>query len=308
MEPRPVARREVKILGAPMDLGANRRGTDMGPSALRVARLQSKLEKLGHSVEDLGNVFSPTVETKVAKHPGLYYLDEIVQVCETIARRVEKVAASGQFPLVLGGDHSCALGTVGGLVRAGGRVGVVWVDAHTDFNTTETTETGNIHGMPLASLCGIGDPRLVDIAGPGAKLRPDDVSLVGIRDVDREEARLLKKAGVGVWTMRDIDERGMKRVMAEAIDRATANADRLHISLDVDSIDPAHAPGVGTAVPGGLSFREAHLGMELVAESPKFGSMEVVEVNPLLDEKNRTAELATDLVASALGKRILWDS
>ena len=300
-----LAPRAVRILGAPMDLGGNRRGTDMGPSALRTARLEAKLERLGHDVEDLGNVFAPTVETKVSKHAGLHYLDEIVQVCETIARRVDKVVGLGQFPLVLGGDHSCAMGTVGGLTKSGQSVGVVWIDAHGDFNTVETSETGNIHGMPLAALCGLGDPRLVDIAFPGRKVDPRHVSLVGLRDIDPEEGKLMRKAGVNFWTMRDVDELGMRRVMADALAAATRDVDRLHVSFDIDSLDPTHAPGVGTPVPGGLSLREAHLAMEMIAEHPRFSSLDLVEVNPLLDERNRTAELATDLVASALGKRIL---
>lgn len=298
--------RSVRILGAPMDLGGNRRGTDMGPSAMRTARLAAKLERLGHDVEDLGNVFAPTVETKVSKHAGLHYLDEIVQVCETIARRVEKVAVAGQFPLVLGGDHSCAMGTVGGLAKNGQTVGVVWVDAHGDFNTVETSETGNIHGMPLAALCGLGDPRLVDLGFPGRKVDPRNVSLVGLRDIDKEEGKLMRKAGVHFWTMRDVDELGMRRVMTEALAASGGSGvDRVHVSFDIDSVDPTHAPGVGTPVPGGLSLREAHLAMEIVSEHPRFASLEMVEVNPLQDEKNRTAELATDLIASALGKRIL---
>lgn len=297
----------VKIIGAPMDLGASRRGTDMGPSALRVARLGPRLERLGHNVEDLGNVYSPTVETKTAKHTSLLYADEIIRVCDTLARRVEKVVQAGDFPLVLGGDHSVAMGTIAGIARGtgGARMGVIWVDAHADFNTTDTSPSGNIHGMPLAASCGLGDPKLTAIGGINPKVRPENVVIVGLRDVDPEEAVLLKKAGVTTFTMREIDERGIRRVMEDALDVACRGVQHLHVSFDADSVDPEDAPGVGTPVPGGLTYREAHLAMEMASEVPYFKSLEIVEVNPLMDERNRTAELMVGLAASALGKRIL---
>lgn len=297
----------VKIIGAPMDLGASRRGTDMGPSALRVARLGPRLERLGHQVEDLGNIYSPTVETKTAKNTSLLYADEIMRVCDTLARRVEKVVQAGDFPLVLGGDHSVAMGTVGGIARAvgGGRVGILWVDAHADFNTTDTSPTGNIHGMPLAAICGIGDPELTGLAGVNPKAKCENAVIVGARDIDPEEGVLLKKAGVTVFTMREIDERGIRRVMEDALDVACRNVAHLHVSFDADSMDPEEAPGVGTPVPGGLTFREAHLAMEMCSEVPFFKSLEFVEVNPLMDERNRTAELMVGLATSAMGKRIL---
>jgi arginase len=297
----------VKIIGAPMDLGASRRGTDMGPSALRVARLGPRIERLGHAVEDLGNVYSPTVETKSATNTSLLYADEIVRVCDTLARRVEKVVAAGEFPLVLGGDHSIAMGTVGGAARAvgSGRVGVVWVDAHGDFNTTDTSPSGNIHGMPFAAICGIGDPKLTGIGSVSPKVRAENAVIVGARDIDPEEGDLLKKAGVTVFTMREIDERGVRRVMEDALDVACRNVAHLHVSFDADVMDPEEAPGVGTPVPGGLTYREAHLAMEMVSEVPFFKSLEFVEVNPLMDERNRTGELMVGLAASALGKRIL---
>lgn len=297
----------VKIIGAPMDLGASRRGTDMGPSALRVARLGPRIERLGHSVEDLGNIYSPTVETKTAKHTSLLYADEILRVCDTLARRVEKVVAAGDFPLVLGGDHSIAMGTVGGIARAvgGGRVGMIWVDAHGDFNTTETSPSGNIHGMPHAAICGIGDAKLTDIGGVNPKVKCENSVIVGARDIDHEEGQLIKKAGVTVFTMREIDERGIRRVMEDALDVACRNVSHLHVSFDADSVDPEEAPGVGTPVPGGLTYREAHLAMEMCSEVPFFKSMEMVEVNPLMDVRNRTAELMVGLAASALGKRII---
>jgi arginase len=297
----------VKILGAPMDLGASRRGTDMGPSALRVARLGPRLERLGHDVEDLGNVYSPTVETKTVKHTSLLYADEIIKVCETLARRVERVARAGDFPLVIGGDHSIAMGSAGGVANAldGGRMGIVWVDAHADMNTTDTSESGNIHGMPLAAIAGIGDDRLVNVGGIAPKVATENIAIVGLRDVDAEERRILKKAGVTAFTMRDIDERGIRRVMEDALEAASRNTEWLHVSFDLDSMDPEEAPGVGTPVPGGLTFREAHLAMEMVSEMPTFKSLELVEVNPLLDARNRTAELAVGLTQSAFGKRIL---
>ncbi len=299
--------RDVKIIGAPMDLGASRRGTDMGPSAIRVARLAPKLERLGHRVEDLGNVYSPTVETKTAKHTSLLYADEIIRVCETLSRRVEKVIAAGGFPVVLGGDHSIAMGTVGGVARVNGpaKTGVIWVDAHGDFNTTDTSESGNIHGMPLAALCGLGDDSLVNIGKVAPKANPANCVVVGARDVDAKEGELLRKHGVTVYTMREIDERGIRRVMEDAIRIATDGMTGLHVSFDMDVCDPEEAPGVGTPVPGGLTYREAHLAMEMASECPLLQSMEIVEVNPLLDERNRTAELAVGVIQSALGKRIM---
>ena len=290
-----------------MDLGASRRGTDMGPSAMRVARLGPRIERLGHFVEDLGNIYSPTVETKTAKHTSLLYAEEIIKVCETLARKVEKVVAAGDFPLVMGGDHIIAMGTVGGVARgnSGGRTGVIWVDAHADFNTTDTSPTGNIHGMPLASICGLGDGRLTNIGEVNPKVRPENVVIVGLRDVDPEEAQLLKKAGVTTFTMREIDERGMRRVMEDALDIACSGVSHLHVSFDADSLDPDEAPGVGTPVPGGLTYREAHLAMEMFAEIPHFKSLEIVELNPLMDTGNVTGELMVGLACSALGKRIL---
>jgi len=300
-------RMDVKIIGAPMDLGASRRGTDMGPSALRVARLGPRIERLGHDVEDLGNLYSPTVETKTARHTSLRYADEILKVCDTLARRVEKVVEAGAFPLVLGGDHSIAMGSLGGIARArgAGRAGVIWVDAHGDFNTKDTSPSGNIHGMPLAASCGIGEPELTNIAGVDPKVNANKVVLVGLRDIDPDEAQLMKSAGVTSFTMREIDERGIRRVMEDALEIATRGVDHLHVSFDTDSIDPREAPGVGTPVPGGLTFREAHLAMEMLSEVSLFRSLDIVEVNPLMDERNRTAELMVGLVASALGKRIM---
>lgn len=297
----------VKIIGVPMDLGASRRGTDMGPSALRVARLGPRIQRLGHEVEDLGNIYSPTVETKTAKHTSLLYADEIVRVCETLSRRVEKVVAVDEFPLIIGGDHSIAMGSAGGVARAvgAGRMGVIWIDAHADFNTNDTSPSGNIHGMPLSAICGVGDPKLTNIGGVSPKARPENVVIVGLRDVDHEEGEQLKKAGVTSFTMREIDERGIRRVMEDALSIACNGVEHLHVSFDADSVDPEKAPGVGTPVQGGLTYREAHLAMEMCSEVPFFKSLEIVEVNPLMDQQNRTGELMVGLAASALGKRIL---
>lgn len=296
---------DLKILGVPLDLGANRRGTDMGPSAIRVANVADRLRQLDHDVQDLGNLYTPTAETRTVTHEKLQYLDEIVQVADNIARRVETIADEGSFPLVLGGDHSLSIGSVGGLARTGDRVGLVWVDAHGDFNTPATSPSGNVHGMPLSALVGTGHDALVEAAGVSPKVQPEDAAVVGIRSLDPPEREVIRGSGVTVFTMQDVDTLGMREVMVRALDVATEGTDRLHISLDIDSVDPQEAPGVGTPVPGGLTYREAHLAMELASREGTLGSMDVVEVNPLLDERNRTAELAAELVASALGKKIL---
>ncbi len=296
---------DVKLLGVPLDLGANRRGTDMGPSALRVANVARELRDLGHHVEDLGNLFTPPAETREVKHEGLRYLEEVVQVCDNLARRVSKVLEGDAFPLVIGGDHSLAMGTLGGLARDGSTVGALWIDAHADFNTDETSPSGNIHGMPLAASTGRGHPDLVGVGGVHPKVEEEHAVIVGLRSVDALEATALQESDVTVFTMQDIDSQGMGAVMEQALEVAGEGVDRLHVSLDIDSVDPTRAPGVGTPVQGGLTYREAHLAMELVAEHPRFTSLDVVEVNPLIDERNRTALLAAGLIASAMGKRIL---
>lgn len=295
---------EIHIIGAPVDLGQARRGVDMGPSAIRAAQLEAALEGLGHTVKDEGNIFSPEAETRRVKDQTLRYLDEVVRACESLANRVEKCCKEGAFPLVLGGDHSIAMGTLAGLVRSRGRQGLIWFDAHGDFNTHESTPSGNIHGMPLAAIVGLGHPRLVNLGGPAPKVRPQNVALVGVRNLDPGEKALLRKAGVRVFTMRDIDERRMKRVIHDAIKVASAGTKGVHVSFDTDILDPAVAPGTGTPWPGGVHYREAHLAMELLADSGAVTSAEIVEVNPLLDVNNRTAELAVDLLQSLFGKKI----
>jgi arginase len=297
--------REIAVLGVPMDLGQGRRGVDMGPSALRYGRLEERLERLGHTVRDLGDVDVPTAEELEISHAGpgggMGYLEEIRKACEATAAKLLELAPE-VFPIVLGGDHSIAMGSVTGCSRRL-RTGLVWVDAHGDFNTPASSPSGNIHGMPLATLCGFGDQRLVDIAWTGAKIRPHDVVLIGVRDLDGEERRLMRDAGVTVYTMKEIDRVGLPRVFDETIERL-GGLERLHVSFDADVLDPEIAPGVGTPIPGGLTYREAHLLMELFADSGRVTSLDLVEVNPILDQENRTANTLVGLAASLLGQKI----
>jgi arginase len=299
----------IAILGVPLDLGAGRRGVDMGPSALRLAGLNARLAGLGYRVEDLGNV---NVGQPESSHPGARnarYLPAIAATCRELASQVEKAADAGSFPLVVGGDHSVAVGTVSGMAaswrKRGGRLGVVWLDAHTDMNTPRSSSSGNVHGMPLACLVGEGPRELTHLYDFAPKVEPANVAVVGIRDVDLNEKPIVRKSGVRVFTMRDIDERGMRAVMHDAVAVAGEGTSGIHLSLDMDGVDPREAPGVGTPVRGGFSYREAHLAMEILCDSRLLRSMEVVEVNPILDEANRTAQLAVELVLSAMGKRIL---
>jgi arginase len=287
-----------------MDLGQDRRGVDMGPSAIRYARLEAAIAELGHSVTDLGNARVPLPEL-VETDEGVKHLEEVRRVCAEVAERAEAVISEGLFPIFLGGDHSISIGTVSGVARSAGvRTGVIWLDAHADFNTQDTSPSGNIHGMPLATLTGQGPPSLVEIGGPGASVRPEDVVLIGLRSVDLEERNLLHEAGVRAYTMKEIDVHGVARVVRRAMKDLT-NVDRVHLSFDLDVLDPAIAPGVGTPVPGGLTYREAHLVMELINEAGVVSSLDVVEVNPILDVRNGTAALAVELVESLLGRRII---
>lgn len=300
--------RKIRIIGVPLDLGQDRRGVDMGPSAVRVAGLRPRLEKLGYEVKDAGNVEAALAEQKAVGDPHAKYLKEIARSCQKQADWVRKTLEEGASPLVLGGDHSIAVGTVSG-VSAYYReqkkaVGLIWLDAHGDFNTPETTPSGNIHGMPLACLLGRGPKELTDIYGFNPKLAAANTVLVGVHDLDDQEKRLLREAGVKVFTMRDIDERGMRSVVEEAIAIACNGTEGFCTSLDMDFIDATHAPGVGTPVRGGATYREAHLALEIISDSGSMLSLEVVEVNPVLDEHNRTAELAVELILSALGKKI----
>jgi arginase len=296
---------DIVIIGTPVDLGAGRRGVDMGPSAIRYAGLKERLEALGYRVRDQGNVHVPLAEQLAFPAAGekLRYLDALVEINLALAEQVAAVVAEGSFPLILGGDHSLSIGSIGGVAR-GRRIGGIWMDAHGDFNTPETTPSGNIHGMTVAALTGRGHPRLASLLGSGAVLRDTDIAMVGIRDLDPREREALHAAGIQVFTMHDIDRRGLASVMEEAIMRVSVNTVGFHVSLVMDALDPAEAPGVGTPVLGGISYREAHLAMELVAQSGKQLGMDLVEVNPILDQRNATAELAVEFALSALGKRI----
>jgi len=300
---------QIAILGAPLDLGAGRRGVDMGPSALRLAGLNAKLESLGYRVEDLGNVSAAQPESTPAGPQNAKYLAQIAKSCAKLAAIVKDVVEAGKVPLVLGGDHSVAAGTVSGVAEAfrarGERIGLIWIDAHADMNTPESSPSGNVHGMPLAALMGLGPSDLGNIFGFSPKVAPENCVLVGVRDIDAIEKENVRRAGIGVLTMRDIDERGMRTVMEEALRMAGKGTAGYHVSLDMDWVDPEDAPGVGTPVRGGATYREAHLAMEIIADHGRMLSFEIVEVNPVIDEHNRTAELAVELALSAFGKKIL---
>jgi arginase len=295
----------VGIFGVPMDLGQDRRGVDMGPSAIRYARIEGALEDLDYRVTDLGNAGVPIPEV-VASRQEARDLEAVRSVCEEVARRAEAIVSDGLFPIFLGGDHSIAIGTVSGVAqgRAGARTGVIWLDAHADFNTPETSPSGNVHGMPLATLTGRGHPSLVEIGGPAPSVRAEDVVLIGLRSLDLEERNLLREAGAKVYTMKEIDAYGVARVVRQAL-KDLSHLDRVHLSFDLDALDPEVAPGVGTPVRGGLTYREAHLVMELINEAGIVTSLDVVEVNPILDVKNGTAALAVELMESMMGRRII---
>ncbi|MCW5983145.1 MAG: arginase [Bryobacteraceae bacterium] len=299
----------VRIIGAPLDLGAGRRGVDMGPSAIRVANLGHRLADLGYEVEDEGNVLVDQPEATPVGTQSARYLPQIAATCLRIAKQVEAAAGAGQLPVVLGGDHSVAIGSVAGMARwlrrRKQKLGIVWVDAHADMNTPETSPSGNVHGMPLACCIGLGPPELSRLLGFAPKASPGNVALVGIRDVDQLEKPHVRNSGVRAFTMRHIDERGLPAVIRDAIEIAGAGTAGIHVSFDMDAIEPGEAPGVGTPVRGGLTYREAHVLMETLCDSRAVVSVEVVEVNPVLDEANRTAALAVELITSVMGKRIL---
>ncbi len=295
----------IRVIGAPMDLGADRRGVDIGTSAIRYADLNHRLRSLGHHVQDMGNLVVPQPESQPLGNPKLKYLDQIVRVSEELAGIVTTILQEGDFPLVLGGDHSIGLGSINGVANVHKNVGVLWIDAHADFNTDQSTPSGNIHGMVLASLAGLGNSSLTNIGGWSPKIHKETIVIVGARDLDPGEQELLRTNSIHVFTMSEIDQLGITEVMQQALAIAGQNNDGIHLSLDMDALDPTEAPGVGTPVRGGLTYREAHLAMELLADSHKLVSMDVVEVNPILDRENATALLAVELVLSALGKKIL---
>ena len=299
----------IAVIGAPLDLGAGRRGVDMGPSAVRVANLHGRLASLGYQVEDLGNVPVYQPESLPAGPRRSRYLPQIADTCRRLARAVENAASEDRVPLVLGGDHSVAVGTVSGMSRYMRRkkrsLGLIWIDAHADMNTPQTSPSGNVHGMPLACCIGQGPRELTHLYGYAPKVAPENTALVGVRDIDQLEKPHVRNSGVRSFTMREIDERGLRAIMEEAIQIASAGTGGFHVSLDMDAVDPQEAPGVGTPVRGGITYREAHLAMETICDSRNMVSMEVVEVNPVIDEANRTAVLAVELVMSAMGKKIL---
>jgi arginase len=299
----------IHVLGVPMDLGSGRRGVDMGPSAIRIAGMGARLTELGHKVVDEGDIVIKNIEELKVGDERARYLPEIARAATAVARKVERIIGLKHFPLVLGGDHSIAVGTVSGIAAfahsQGKKLGLLWIDAHGDINTPETSPSGNIHGMPLAALLGFGAPELTGVGGPTPKVDPSNVALVGIRSLDSGEKKRLKETGVQVHTMSDIDRHGVPSVMKKALAQVTAGTDFVHVSLDLDAVDPSITPGVGTPVKGGLDYREAHLIMEVIADAGVMTSLEVVEVNPILDECNASAEFAVELVQSAFGKKIL---
>jgi arginase len=302
-------KRSIEIIGIPVDLGAGRRGVDMGPSAIRIADLEPRLEALGHKVVDFGDIDVMIPETQKVGQGKLKYKAPILAACDELRKQVERSMGEGRMPLVLGGDHSIAIGSVAGtsnhFARSGESIGLIWFDAHGDANTPDTTPSGNIHGMSLAVAMGLGDGDLVNLGGRAPKVLPRNIVLIGIRDLDAGERDTLKKSGVTVYTMRDLDERGMRDVLDEAIGIAADNTSGIHLSFDLDVVDPEDAPGTGTPVWGGITYREAHLAMEMLADRAQIVALDLVEVNPVLDSQNMTGILAAELAQSLLGKRIL---
>lgn len=298
----------IALLGVPLDLGAARRGVEMGPSAVRLAQLATRLQSLGHQVVDTGDVPVPTRET-LGFDSGLDYLPTIAEVCREVARRTASIVRDRRIPLVLGGDHSVGAGSVAGVATAlaerGEKLGLIWLDAHADLNTPESSLSGNVHGMPVAHLLGHGDREMASLAVPSPAVRPEHTVIIGARDLDQAERSNARDFGVTVYTMRDLDERGLRTILAEAIAKVSTGTSGIHVSLDLDFLDPQEAPGVGTPVRGGATYREAHLAMETLWDTGRVVAWDLVEVNPVLDRFNHTAELAVGLMASAFGQRIL---
>lgn len=292
----------VQIIGVPIDLGQSHRGVDLGPGALRYAGLSARLEDLGYEVHDSGNIPVPVRES-LGHERQYHYLPSIREVCSAVCLAGQQAVEKGRIPIFLGGDHSISVGTIAGVTQHE-PAGVLWIDAHGDFNTAESSMSNNIHGMALAILIGRGFPELVEIGRPHATLQPQDVVMVGVRDLDAGERQSLRECGMTVYTMRDIDERGMGSIATEALARL-GHRSRLHVSLDIDALDPQASPGAGTLVPGGLTYREAQLLMEIIADSGRMSSLDIVEINPILDNRNKTAQTAVELTASLFGKCIL---
>ena len=300
----PMITNRISIIGVPLDLGADRRGVDMGPSAIRHAGLRERLEAIGYEIHDNGDIMVNRPDVCQVNGESLKYLDEIERVNTELCRRVDEEMGAGHFPLVLGGDHSIAIGTIAGVLQHKKKLGVIWFDAHGDINTPETSPSGNIHGMSVAVSLGSGHERLLNIGGVEAKLDPTKIVMIGIRDLDPGEKVLLKTLGVAVYTMHEIDILGMAKVMEETIRLVSHNTDGIHVSFDMDVMDPLHAPGVGTPVVGGLTYRESHLAMELLSSANIVTSAEFAEVNTVLDTKNQTAKVAVALIGSLLGERL----
>lgn len=296
----------MSIIGVPLDHGQSRRGVNMGPSAIRYAGAIDRLEAIGHDVTDEGDIHVDVAKNTEINTSNLKNVNEIIKANKTLAEKVEGVVKSGNFPLVLGGDHSIAIGTLAGLASSYDNLGVIWYDAHADMNTSETSPSGNIHGMPLAVCIGLGDERLVNLHLEGAKVNPENIVIIGARDVDPGERVLIKERGIKVFTMHEIDKNGMSSVMEDAIAYLQSReVDGVHLSLDLDGLDPLYTPGVGTPVPGGISYRESHLAMEMLEESGMITSAEFVEVNPILDVENKTADVAVHLMGSLFGEKLL---
>ncbi len=303
MKPLNISR--ISLIGVPLDLGADRRGVDMGPSAIRYAKVREKLQGLGYEVDDKGDILTDRPDSCYRDGSSLKYLDEIERVNTELCRMVAGEMDKGRFPLVLGGDHSIAIGTISGVLQHKKQLGVIWFDAHGDINTADTSPTGNIHGMPVAVGFGLGHERLTGVGGRAAILDPKKFVMIGVRDLDPGEKVLLKQLGVTVYTMHEVDMLGMAKVMEEAIRRVSCDTDGVHVSFDMDVMDPLHAPGVGTPVFGGLTYRESHLAMELIAAANIVTSAEFVEINTVLDHRNQTAKVAVALIGSLLGERVL---
>jgi arginase len=301
--------KKAKIIGVPMDLGAGRRGVDMGPSAIRIAGLNQAIKLLGYEVSDAGNVHVRPAESIERSSPRAHFLPQIAEAAEELAAMVEAGLEEGALPVILGGAHSIAIGSVAGVAsyyrKRNQRVGIIWLDAHTDVNTPETSPSGNIHGMPLAALLGKGARELTHVAGFAPKVLPENVAVIGARSIDPGEREFVRSVGIRVFSMSELDERGLPDVVAEAVEIATMNTAGLHVTMDMDFIDPFYAPGVGTPERGGATYRESHLAMEKIASSGKVLSVELTEVNPVFDTANQTAQLAVELILSALGKKIL---
>lgn len=292
----------IRIIGVPIDLGQAQRGVDMGPGAIRYAGLAARLATLGFEINDIGNVGVPVRDTVISER-ALNYLPSIRKVCDAAYQAAREAVEAGEIPLFIGGDHSMSIGTIGGVTHHD-PAGVIWIDAHGDFNTPETTISGNVHGMTLAVLLGTGYPELVNAGRMGGKLSAEDVVMIGVRELDPLERDRLRESGITVYTMRDVDERGIGVIIREALDKL-AHRQRLHVSLDMDGLDPMTVPGVGTTVPGGLTYREAQLLMEIIADTGRLASLDIVEINPVLDQSNRTARIAVELAASLFGKSIM---